>query len=270
MFKIISIIVYNLLILENMKKQLPFFLLLLTISANAQTPIFTPTMTVSGTGSVYSPAAEQVSNITDGNTATKFLDFNYYDGLGFIVNLGGVSKIATSMDVTTADDSPERDPKNFEVFGSNNGTQYTSIATGVITCSTQRFYTRSYTFTNTQGYTYYKLVFKNQCNTIEQMIQLSEVQLFENPLSTTEFSSAAFDVQLYPNPGSGHFYVSQKGLQQPIDKVTVSDALGKVIKTLRFENTTTPEINMEGVASGIYFVKIDADQNSILKKLIVK
>lgn len=251
-----------------MKKQLPFLFFLLAIGANAQVPIFNPSMSVETSGYVYSPDAEQVYNIIDGDIETKFLDFSYYDGLGFTVDLGGPSAMATSMDITTANDSAERDPTEYVISGSVDGVYFTEIATGSIECDIERYYTRNYTFENTEYYNYYRLNFLYQCNTIESMIQVAEVQLFESSLSVNTIPVSDNDFKLYPNPGNGHFFISQKGTQY-IDHVTVTDALGKVVRDLTFGKSGTAEINMEDAAAGIYFVKIDTDQQSLTKKLVV-
>lgn len=142
----------------------------------AQSPIFNPSMTITPFGSVNSPVNETFGNIIDGNVATKFLDFNSNDGMGFTVNLGGTPHVASSLMVTTANDMPGRDPKNFEVFGSNDGSNFTSIGSGVIDCNSSRFYPRLFCFTNTTAYSYYRINFTNTCS--ENWFQLSEVQLY--------------------------------------------------------------------------------------------
>ena len=78
-------------------------------------------------GDVNSPANESVQMVIDQDPQTKYLDFNELDGIGFEVDLLGDAKMATSMAVVTANDVPERDPVDFEIFGSNNGADLTSI-----------------------------------------------------------------------------------------------------------------------------------------------
>ena len=95
-------------------------LIFLSVSLFAQTPIFTSGMAITGFNSVNAPAGEPLVNTIDG-TNNKFLDFDEFDGMGFSVDLGGLSRIATSIEVTTANDSPGRDPQTYEVFGSTNG-----------------------------------------------------------------------------------------------------------------------------------------------------
>lgn len=251
----------------TMKKTLLILSFFASYGLKAQVPIFSPSSSISASGSVYSPSSEGYWNIIDGDVNTKFLDFNYYDGLGFVVNLGSVQTIATSMDFSTADDSPERDPMNYQISGSNNGVNYTTIASGTISCNTTRYNTRNFTFSNTVAYSYYKLNFTNQCNTIEQMIQISEVQLFGTVLKADSFSLAD-SVEIYPNPSDGNFDISLKN-QLPIDEILITDTLGKTIQIESLKNINEHQITIQGASAGIYFVKIKSGEKSIVKKLIV-
>lgn len=249
-----------------MIKKLPLLLLMMSLCVNAQDPLFDSSSSISSFGSVSSPSGEGFANIIDGDVETKFLDFSYFDGLGFTVDLNGYQTIATGMDFTTANDSAERDPTVFEIFGSNDGTYFTSITVGEIICDPERFYTTSYAFENTEGYSYYRFVFSEQCNTIEAMIQIAEVQLFGTELGKENFTQKD-NVKLYPNPNNGHFTISQ---HEAIGEIVVFDALGKVVKQLDAKNATVQEINMEGVESGLYFVKTNGEHTSMIKKMIVK
>lgn len=251
-----------------MIKKIPFLLLVCQLSVNAQEAIFTPTSNISSYGSVSSPSGENFSKIIDGDITTKFLDFNYSDGLGFTVNLNGVSKTATSMEFTTANDSPERDPMNYQILGSTNGSNYTVITSGTIVCYDLRYNTTTYNFTNAGSYAYYRLVFSNQCNTIESMIQIAEVQLFHTALNTSEFNKQ-MDFAVYPNPNNGIFSI-RSSTNSAIDYVTVSDVLGKRVNQFQLNGTTTSELNLQGMASGIYFVQITSGSKSITKKIVIE
>ena len=143
----------------------------------ANTSIFRPSMAITTYGDVNSPGGENHSNIIDNDVNTKFLDFISNDGMGFSVDLGGVSKIATSISITTANDAEDRDPKNYEVLGSNDGTNFTSIATGEIVCIPNRYYIRKYDFINNTAYSHYRINFTNTCN-VGNDFQLAEVQLY--------------------------------------------------------------------------------------------
>jgi len=230
---------------------------------HAQDPLFDSNSTISAYGSVSSPSNEEYYNIIDGDVETKFLDFSYYDGLGFTVDLNGYQTVATGMDFTTANDSAERDPTVFEIFGSNDGTYFTSITVGEIVCNDERFYTTSYTFDNTEGYSYYRFIFSEQCNTIEAMIQIAEVQLFGTEWLGKEDFAKKEELKLYPNPSNGKFTITQS---EALGHIVISDALGKIVKQLDTANLSQ-EIDIQGVESGLYFLKTST---GLTKKLVIK
>ncbi|WP_046759040.1 HYR domain-containing protein [Kordia jejudonensis] len=164
-----------------MKKKLLFLFLVCTgISFTNAQGIFDDSIHTATTfGSVNSPGAEGVQNIIDQNSNTKFLDFNAFDGIGFEVDLLGVSATAIAMEFVTANDAPERDPTTYEIFGSNDGTNFTSVATGAIPCISTRFFSRTFSFTNTNTYTFYRVNFTGTCGT-SSINQIADVQLFES------------------------------------------------------------------------------------------
>jgi len=91
-------------------------------------------MSITGFGLIDSPFGGEVDKIIDGTSATKFIDFELGDGMGFTVDTGGTMSTVISIDLTTANDFEVRDPIYFEVLGSTDSTTFTSIATGTVDC----------------------------------------------------------------------------------------------------------------------------------------
>ncbi|WP_299227019.1 HYR domain-containing protein [uncultured Psychroserpens sp.] len=152
--------------------------LLFSLSLAFAQAIFDSTIhTATVFGSVNSPGGEGVQNVIDQNSATKYLDFNALDGIGFEVDLLGVAQTASSIEIVTANDAPERDPTAYEIFGSNNGTDYTSITTGTIPCVTDRFFSRTFSFNNTTAYSFYRINFTGFCGS-STINQIADVQLY--------------------------------------------------------------------------------------------
>ncbi len=140
--------------------------------------IFAPGMTISQVNTNSSPTGEDENKVIDGNTSTKYLNFNTLN-TGFTVNTG-TSSIARSISITTANDYPDRDPVSYTLEGSNNGSTWSSITSGSLTCSATRFATQSFGFINTAAYSYYRVVFPSVCNTgTATAMQVSEVQLYQ-------------------------------------------------------------------------------------------
>jgi serine protease AprX len=88
----------------------------------------------------------------------------------------------------------------------------------------------------------------------------------ENGLNlTNEEFSYQKSVRLYPNP-SKEFLNYSLPLDFNLNKVTISDSLGKVIK--QFEVPNNNRINISELESGIYFINFKGDKNSTTKKFI--
>jgi photosystem II stability/assembly factor-like uncharacterized protein len=82
----------------------------------------------------------------------------------------------------------------------------------------------------------------------------------ENPLLTTE-------VAVYPNPVSALLYVR---LPEGINAATIGlfDTQGKEIKKGYISGGTT-QLNVQGLRSGLYFLRISTDRKQLVKKVIV-
>ena len=85
------------------------------------------------------------------------------------------------------------------------------------------------------------------------------------PLSQPEFSP--LQVTLYPNPVSDVLYINSMDI---INKVSVYDIQGKVIKTVSGLNSNTSEINLSSLQNGVYFVSITSENGGVLTQKIVK
>jgi hypothetical protein len=106
-----------------------------------------------------SPAGEGSANAIDGNSSTKYLNFDRASA-GFTIKLNQ-GKVIEKFTITTANDYAPRDPSKFSLFGSNDGRTWTTIVNNQsITLSDTRFATSAdITFTNTNAYVYYFITF---------------------------------------------------------------------------------------------------------------
>ena len=68
------------------------------------------------------------------------------------------------------------------------------------------------------------------------------------------------NVKLYPNPTTGNLYIEVEGLQ----KVEVIDAVGRIVMT----QNNGSIINMSNLANGIYTVRVFANGNMTVKKVV--
>ncbi len=126
---------------------------------------------VLATTNFNNPPSEIVQNLNDGDVNTKWLGRAN-------ANVWVQYQLDTPITVvkytlSSANDSPTRDPKNFTLQGSQNGTDWTVIDTETNQTWTGRFTTNTYaSFTNTTAYLYYRIYIT--ANNGDSYIQLSE------------------------------------------------------------------------------------------------
>lgn len=124
-------------------------------------------------------ANEGSKKVTDNNTATKFLIFDY-DPTFFIQLKFKKAQHITSYTLTSGNDAPARDPKDWNLSGSNDGTKWTVLDNRTGETFASRGLTKNYDFTNTTTYTYYKLSIT--ANGGDDLFQMAEWRVTNVPL----------------------------------------------------------------------------------------
>ncbi|MFC3120602.1 discoidin domain-containing protein [Agaribacter flavus] len=136
-------------------------------------------------GAVYSARAsisegENQDKVFDDDINTKWLDnasVPSVDNPAWVqVDLPS-AKVVSALAVTSANDAPDRDPENFELWGSNDGgATWEVIGTWVGESFDSRFQRRSFDVANGFAYTSYRFnVSKNAGNS--NLMQIAEIEL---------------------------------------------------------------------------------------------
>ncbi|MEC5146038.1 discoidin domain-containing protein [Chitinophaga sp. 212800010-3] len=120
---------------------------------------------------------ENSSKLIDNNINTKFLLFNF-------TNVWAQLDFATpqftgAYTMTSANDAPGRDPKNWEIQGSNNGVDWVVLDSRNNESFPSRFQTKKYTFDNKQAFKSYRL--NITANWGDGLFQLAEWRLLRRP-----------------------------------------------------------------------------------------
>jgi autotransporter-associated beta strand protein len=159
-------------------------------------PVFAYDLDTAGgfNGSVTYPAVNYPTNESpaqaiDGLSGTKYLNQSKFNA-GIIVT-PSTPAAAQSLVLTTANDSAERDPSSYIIFGSNqpitsadksNGfsDNWTFIAQGTLSLPTTRLTTAApINLPNTASYSSYWIVFPTTRDTFaNNLMQIAEIQLF--------------------------------------------------------------------------------------------
>jgi hypothetical protein len=105
-----------------------------------------------------SPPGEGANNAFDGNTNTKYLNFDKKNA-GVTVKLSQ-GRVVQKFTVTTANDFSGRDPTSYILYGSHDGVNWIKIKEDAIALSETRYWTSpEITVANTTAYIYYFILF---------------------------------------------------------------------------------------------------------------
>jgi hypothetical protein len=103
------------------------------------------------------PPNETAAKAFDGLTSTKWFNASGGNTGWLAYYFGGPARIVIRYDITSANDVPGRDPKNWQFQGSQDGIIWTTLDTRTGEAFATRFLTRQYTITNLTAYTHYRL-----------------------------------------------------------------------------------------------------------------
>ncbi|WP_379968219.1 T9SS type A sorting domain-containing protein [Epilithonimonas sp. UC225_85] len=108
------------------------------------------------------------------------------------------------------------------------------------------------------------------CTYSNPYLQDSSSLEFTTPFTGTILLSAADGIikndkmKLYPNPSNGNLNINTPS---PIDNITVLDAAGKQIISLKNPGT---KLNLSQLKNGIYFLEIDSNKNKFQEKVVIQ
>lgn len=128
----------------------------------------------SPTGPVGQPG-EDITKSIDGSTATKWCVQTNDATIPWQVELPQPA-VVSSYALTSANDVPSRDPLGWTLFGSDDGSNWTSLHTVSLSAPfEQRLMTKNYSFSNSRAWRFYRFAFRH--DTTVSHFQLSEVHL---------------------------------------------------------------------------------------------
>lgn len=137
-------------------------------------------VSVGGTASdngASNPANEDETKAFDKSSFTKWLVYSTTGELRYDF-AGTAAYKVTKYSVTSANDVQGRDPKNWQLQGSDNGTSWTTVDTQTNITFATRYQTKTYSISNNTAYQMYRL--NVTANNGDAYLQLAELQLFGN------------------------------------------------------------------------------------------
>ncbi|MBO0828352.1 MAG: ThuA domain-containing protein [Streptosporangiales bacterium] len=152
------------------------------------------------TASDDNPPNETKDKAFDGKTDTKWLA---HAPTAWITAKLEKPTVIAHYALTSANDSPGRDPKDWTLQGSNDGQTWTDLDSQAGQTFAQRFQTQDYKFDNTTAYLYYRL--NITANSGEPLTQLAELGLFgpdAGPPPTDKVQQATVDLTDRQHPAN--------------------------------------------------------------------
>ena len=126
------------------------------------------------------PGNEGEAQAFDNQNGTKWLVFNSTGNIAYDFANEDAYAI-NSYTVTSANDEPARDPKNWNFQGSNDGSNWTTVDSQNNQFYGNRFETKTFNINNTTAYKQYRLNVTG--NNGSNLLQIGEIQMF-GPLGT--------------------------------------------------------------------------------------
>ncbi|MBK7999073.1 MAG: HYR domain-containing protein [Verrucomicrobia bacterium] len=122
-----------------------------------------------------SPGSEGVANAID-NAPTKYLNFDIVN-TGFTVTPAVGDTVVSGLTLTSANDAPDRDPADYTLEGSLDGTTFFPISSGTVPAFPTRFF-KNYIFfpENNRAFKTYRLIFPNTQGNSTCCMQIAEVE----------------------------------------------------------------------------------------------
>ena len=143
---------------------------------NSVTPqpikVFARTVTARGS---YEKFGQTPDKAFDGDVTTKWLDFSPQGS--WIQRDYDKATVVSAYAITTAEDCPERDPKDWQLLGSNDGKNWTTLDARTGELWSGRHQKRSFSTSNKKAYRFYRLsITAVQDAKIATSVQIAEVE----------------------------------------------------------------------------------------------
>jgi predicted alpha-1,2-mannosidase len=204
------------------------------------------------------PPYQYVTNLIDGKLTGKWLD---YSPTSWVKNSYPSPQLWNTYDITSGDDAPERDPKDWSILGSNDGITWTTLDTRTGESWNARNQTKRYTFTNSATYTYYKWNITSGKDAECGRLQASEF-VYSYSLTDRISTLRDFPFTVYPNPAHDQLTINL-GQEMKNVQISILDMLGKRVYSEMFTGQLL-RVDINGLKNGIYILKASqGNQNSV-------
>jgi PKD repeat protein len=113
---------------------------------------------------------------------------------------------------------------------------------------------------------------KTSSSAASAIIQINVIRPALTPVSITKQVLQTSDVFVYPNPSGGEININVKNILNSSVFINVYNIVGAVVYHTLAETINTEiqkEINLSELSNGIYFVKVNSNNQEVTKKIII-
>lgn len=173
----------------------------------------------------------------------------------------------TAYSITSANDAEERDPKNWILEASNNGSDWTTIDSRKDQLFPYRFVTQYYACNKEEKeYTHFRLnITKNNGASLLQFAewQLLQIEGAGGREESTKIPETTFGMSIYPNPVLDYLYID---VSENVH-IAIYSISGQ-LKSTQVIQKGISTIRVSDYEKGMYIIKITAGNETISKRMI--
>jgi len=222
---------------------------------------------ISGSEGAGSPPGEGISMLIDNDIQTKYLVRAVTSWIEIANNRYSV---VTGYTITSANDSPSRDPRSWRLQGYNEATGYWvdihSVSNNPVWPD---FHTpRSWTFENDKSYSKYRLVITAINGDSQGLMQMAELQIFGELGDIVAIKNVdAGSFSIYPNPTEGIVIIHNT--DSKIYRYGVYSISGKLVSEKQNNTGARTQVDLSGLSKGLYIIKVSTPDLLYRQKVIL-
>jgi len=180
-------------------------------------------------------------------------------------------KIVNTLTLVSPNDAADRDPEEFRLLGSNDGTNFTLLESWTGQFFTDPFVKKEYPFSNTDPYFYYRLeVTKNKDDV--NLTQIAEIELIgpAQNLNSKNFISKDFQINLYPIPAKETITLEGEFPEGSTLNIISIDGR-RILESIPITSNQTT-LKLPKLNQGIFIITINNSKNKIIasRKISIK
>jgi len=211
-----------------------------------------------------SPESEGLLNLVDGNVTSKFLAFETSAWVQLATCESGILK---KYALTSGGDAPGRDPKNWTLKGSVEGTNWEMIDARSNEVFEKRSQRREFIVLQEKAYKHYRLEIENNGDNITQLAELELLGVKDVSTGLVDESEGKQAIKVWPNPADDVLYVKTLSTGSRVSLMAIT---GQEVASLSNITEKVIRLNTGYLSPGIYLLVVETNQEKLVQKVRIR